>query len=97
VRGANSLAARLLWRYEITMSIDGAKKSKGRPKVDSEAVNVRMEREMIACVDEYRRSQPDLPSRPEAIRRLVDDGLRMNDPEIKAALEQAAFRRDVRE
>lgn len=57
------------------MSIDGAKKSKGRPAVDSEAINVRMERSLIDRLDEYRRGQPDLPNRPEAIRRLVERGL----------------------
>ena len=29
----------------------------------------------VALVDEWRRRQPDLPSRSEAIRRLVDVGL----------------------
>jgi len=29
----------------------------------------------IARVDEWRRQQPDLPSRAEAIRRLVEKGL----------------------
>lgn len=57
------------------MSIDSAKKPKGRPKVDSEAVNVRMERDLIERVDAYRRFEPDLPSRPEAIRRLVEKAL----------------------
>jgi hypothetical protein len=56
-------------------TIDGAKKPKGRPAVDSEAVNVRMERALLARVDDWRRSVDDLPSRPEAIRRLVDKGL----------------------
>lgn len=56
---------------------DGAKKSKrmGRPPVDSEAVNVRFERAALDAIDDFRRSQSDLPSRPEAIRRLVEKGL----------------------
>lgn len=57
------------------MSIDSAKKSKGRPKVDSEAINVRMERDLIDRIDAYRRDEPGLPTRPEAIRRLVEKGL----------------------
>jgi Arc/MetJ-type ribon-helix-helix transcriptional regulator len=32
---------------------------------------IRMPSEMIAAIDEYRRTQPDLPSRPEVIRRVV--------------------------
>lgn len=39
-------------------------------------MNVRMEREKIAAVDEWRRTQSDLPGRPEAIRRLIDLGLK---------------------
>jgi hypothetical protein len=70
------LATRHLWRYKIIMSIDSAKKStKGRPAVDSEAVNVRMERPQLAALDDWRRAQPDLPTRPEAIRRLIEMGI----------------------
>ena len=57
------------------VSIDSAKKSKGRPSVDSEAVNVRIERNLLNQIDEFRRAESDLPSRPEAIRRLVEKGL----------------------
>ena len=61
------------------MSTDiSANKSKrmGRPPVDSEAVNVRMERAMLLKLDQFRREEPDLPSRPEAIRRLLIEVLR---------------------
>jgi hypothetical protein len=44
--------------------------------VDSEAINVRMERPAIAALDDWRRAQPDLPTRPEAIRRLVELALK---------------------
>jgi len=47
----------------------------GRPSKDTEAVNVRMEREQLDRLDDWRREQSDLPSRPEAIRRLVEKGL----------------------
>jgi hypothetical protein len=30
----------------------------------------------VAAIDEWRRKQPDLPSRSEAIRRLVELGLK---------------------
>jgi hypothetical protein len=67
----------LLWRYKIIMSTtDSAKKSrKGRPNVDSEAINVRIERAQLGNLDDWRRAQPDLPTRPEAIRRLIELGL----------------------
>ncbi|TMV03158.1 hypothetical protein FGI60_12150 [Brucella haematophila] len=48
----------------------------GRPAVDTEAVNVRLPREVIEAVDAYRKNEPDLPTRPEGIRRLVTVVLR---------------------
>jgi hypothetical protein len=58
----------------MKMSIDGAKKSRGRPKVDSEAVNVRIERPLLARIDDH--AEATGVNRPEAIRRLVEKGLR---------------------
>ena len=34
-----------------------------------------MSPELIAAVDEWRRKQPDLPSRAEAVRRLLQQAL----------------------
>jgi hypothetical protein len=56
-------------------TIDSAKKSRGRPPVDTEAVNVRMTTEALQTIDDWRRKQEDLPGRPEAIRRLVEQAL----------------------
>lgn len=50
-------------------------KKMGRPKRDTEAINVRMEREQIERLDAWRADQSDVPTRPEAIRRLVEKGL----------------------
>jgi len=36
---------------------------------------MRVTDDWLAYIDEWRRSQPDLPSRSEAIRRLVEIGL----------------------
>ena len=55
--------------------INDVKKPRGRPIVDSEPVTVRMERIQIEAVDDWRRGEKDLPSRPEAVRRLIDLGL----------------------
>lgn len=57
-------------------------KQMGRPTVDSEAVTVRLLREMITQIDNWRREQPDIPTRPEAMRRLVLLGL-SSDPNRK--------------
>jgi hypothetical protein len=63
------------------MSIDDGKKSgKGRPQLDSQGFTVRMQRAQIVALDEWRRAQPDIPGRPEAIRRLVEIGLRAPIP-----------------
>ena len=57
--------------------INDIKKSKrGRPPVESEAVTVRMAATALQNIDDWRRHQADLPGRPEAIRRLVEIGLK---------------------
>jgi hypothetical protein len=38
-------------------------------------IPVMMSSEEVAAIDEWRRKNPDLPSRSEAIRRLVELGL----------------------
>lgn len=45
--------------------------SKGRPKVDTEPVMVRLPSALLVVVDEFRRDQQNIPSRPEAIRLLL--------------------------
>jgi len=39
-------------------------------------VGVRCQDEMLAAVDDWRRKQPDLPTRATAIRRLAEIGLK---------------------
>jgi len=60
------------------MSIDGIKKPKGRPPIRSTAINLRVAPEMLSALDEWRREQPDLPNRPEAIRRLLAGALQQS-------------------
>jgi hypothetical protein len=61
----------------MTSRINDIKKSKrGRPQVDSEPVTVRMTLDSLRSLDDWRRDQDDLPGRPEAIRRLVEIGLK---------------------
>ena len=42
----------------------------------SERFEMRLELEAVAAIDEWRRKQPDLPSRAEAVRRLIELGLK---------------------
>lgn len=48
------------------------KRRMGRPPVDTESINLRLPRAMIESIDDLRREQPDLPTRPEMIRRLLE-------------------------
>ncbi len=45
------------------------------PKKDTEALTLRLSREMIDAIDDRRRVEPDLPTRPEMIRRLLAEAL----------------------
>ena len=59
------------------MSINNVKKSsRGRPRIDSEAITVRMSAEMLDQLDAHISRQEDDIGRPEAIRRLVELGLK---------------------
>jgi hypothetical protein len=54
-----------------------AKKPRGRPATGrGETIGVRMQPADIARVDAWRKKEEDLPSRPEAIRRLLDWALK---------------------
>jgi predicted component of type VI protein secretion system len=55
---------------------DITKPRKPRPIVTGEPVMVRVQRDMAKLLDDWRRRQEDLPGRPEAIRRLVELGLK---------------------
>jgi len=45
----------------------------GRPKVDTMAVMVRLHSDVVKQIDNVRRNEEDLPTRPEMIRRIIDD------------------------
>jgi hypothetical protein len=57
------------------------KKMQGRrgPKPTTgkgQLIGLRVHAALLKLIDEYRRTQPDLPSRPEAIRRLIEENLK---------------------
>lgn len=45
------------------------------PRKDTEALTLRLSREMIAAIDDRRRLEVDLPTRPEMIRRALTQWL----------------------
>ena len=49
---------------------------KRRPAQTGQMVGARLQPELLKRLDDWRRKQPDLPSRPEALRRLAEKGLR---------------------
>ncbi|MFT6424658.1 MAG: metal-responsive CopG/Arc/MetJ family transcriptional regulator [Yoonia sp.] len=51
----------------------------GRPKKDTEQLSLRLERTVIERIDDLRKTEKDLPSRPEMIRRIIDQHLNLSD------------------
>lgn len=47
-------------------------KKVGRPKVDTEQVSVRIETSVLNEIDDLRKMESDLPSRPAMVRRIID-------------------------
>jgi hypothetical protein len=41
------------------------------PTVSGLAIQVRLQNDLLSAIECYRRNQPDIPTRPEAIRRLI--------------------------
>ncbi len=50
-------------------------KPKRRPSATGKLVGTRFQTDMLDAIDAWRRDQEDLPTRPEAIRRLVELGM----------------------
>ena len=48
------------------------------PKKDTEALTLRLPREIIAQIDEIRRGEEDIPTRPEMIRRILQSWIEEN-------------------
>jgi hypothetical protein len=51
------------------------KKRKKRPGQPGHLVGTRFQPDLLKQIDEWRREQEDAPTRPEAIRRLVEKAL----------------------
>jgi hypothetical protein len=78
-RGGVLASARYFWyQYFMAKSIRGTKKSRGRPPTTGTGVQLGMRwpEPLMHAIDDWRREETDLPSRAEAIRRLVERGLK---------------------
>lgn len=57
------------------MSIGNVRKGPGRPAVNATPVTVRLPPDQLARLDRWREAQAEPPSRPEAIRQLLNGAL----------------------
>lgn len=60
----------------VKSTSDNMKQPKKRPGQIGEFIGVRVQPDLAKAIDDWRRRQDDLPGRPEAIRRLVEKGLK---------------------
>ena len=56
---------------------------------------MRVSDQFLRTIDDWRRKQPDLPSRAEAVRRLVDAGLSQNQPRPAGAHKGASRAKEL--
>jgi len=60
----------------MSKSIHGTTKSPGRPATGiGTQIGMRWQESELKAIDDWRRGEADLPSRTDAIRRLVEAGL----------------------
>jgi metal-responsive CopG/Arc/MetJ family transcriptional regulator len=52
------------------------KKSRGRPRVDSEQVNLRIQRPLLSALDRFIAENGGQLSRPEAVRQILAERLK---------------------
>jgi len=60
----------------VTSTRDNTKTRTPRAKETGTLVGVRFQADPLASLDQWRAKQPGIPSRAEAIRRLVEIGLK---------------------
>jgi hypothetical protein len=68
-------------RHKKTTRVN-MKTPKKRAAVTGDPGDARVQPDMAKALDDWRRKQDDLPGRPEAIRRLVDLGLKAKGKEL---------------
>jgi metal-responsive CopG/Arc/MetJ family transcriptional regulator len=59
---------------------------RGRPRTGiGTPVQVRLRDDLLASLDRWRRKQSDLPNRPEAMRRLIEEALKVSSAPPRSA------------
>jgi hypothetical protein len=81
----------------MAKSIRGNKKRRGRPKTTGIGVQIgmRWHPPILDEIDAWASRQADSPSRPEAIRRLVELGLASGRPAARPSAKKAARARQL--
>jgi len=76
-RGLFLASARYLCHHNIAMSISDVTKKRGRPISTGKGmpITVRLQPDQLAALDTWIAKQPDKPSRPEAMRRVLAEKL----------------------
>lgn len=87
--GHDLFRARLVAWYRVNVKqLTPMLPQKQRSTSAGTLVGTRFQPALLAAIDEWRKEQPDLPTRPEAVRRLVEVGLRQ-------AEERASVRAEI--
>lgn len=59
----------------MVSTVNPRKKRMGRPPVDSEQLNLRIQRDALDGIDAFAAAEHDQPNRTEAVRRIIRDWL----------------------
>ena len=62
---------RILWHIYIAISIYRCEKTMAPPKKDTTGIMLRLPAEMLKAIDDIRRQEEDIPTRPEMVRRII--------------------------
>jgi metal-responsive CopG/Arc/MetJ family transcriptional regulator len=54
----------------------------------TKGIHVRLRKELLCEIDGFRRSEADIPTRPEAVRRLLEQAVTARQEEVASNLHQ---------
>jgi hypothetical protein len=60
----------------MAKAISRTEKKRGRPPTGAQSIHLRLLPEQLSALDSWIERQDNKPSRPEAIRRLIERGLK---------------------
>jgi metal-responsive CopG/Arc/MetJ family transcriptional regulator len=56
-----------------------------RSAAPTKAIQVRLQKNLLCAIESFRRSEPDIPTRPEAVRRLLQRAVMTRQKQVGAA------------